>query len=413
MFAALRLYTDTLAATVGALVVLAAPPVCVLATQLGGMHLLIAILFGITSFALYEIAFRRHSVALELVSAACYLLAMLAHPATVPLVVALFFLPDRRLRVRVVHIVPHVVALVTFLAWRRPEWTTASWSALTDVTGDAAFLGLITIALLLPGIVRVFATARGRTLAIAGAAAAVLSALLSGEVLPVWISLAAMFAVGGASLSISPRVALFLVALAAILVTNRQEWSTRYVRARQMSDEARVFLRLDGASLLRKPSIPPPTMKDLRWLKERQFGLAIGSGWFYDDFYLCHHLLRGRQVHEWNEPMKQVVEVTARMPDFAAAYCSKIREDVPLWAEFHQRGGMLTWRLGPHVDGRYSLVLDDGVQAFEVEREARRPLADVAGATLRIRYDAPAGWVTYSPEITLDFARQSDFTWHR
>lgn len=413
LLAVLRLFVDTAAATVGALLVLSAPVICTVSTQLRTMHLLIAILFAAAAFALYEIAFRRRSFALEVLSAACYFLAMLAHSAAIPLPLLLFFLPDRRLRVRVVHLMPHVGALLGFLLWRQAAWPAVSESTLVAITGDAVFLGIITIALFLPGVVRVFATARGTTLALAGLAASALSVLVSGEALPVWIWLASTFAIGAASLSISPRVALFVVALATTLVANRQEWSTQYVRAKQMSEEARVFLRLDGASLLRKPSIPPSTMNDLRWLKERHFGLAIGTGWFFDDFYLCHHLLRGRQVHEWNEPMKQVVEVTARMPDFAAAYCSKIREDVPLWAEFHQRGGMLTWRLGPHAEGRYSLVLDDGVQAFEVDRESRRPLADVAGATLRIRYDAPAGWVTYSPEITLDFARQSDFTWHR
>jgi hypothetical protein len=37
----------------------------------------------------------------------------------------------------------------------------------------------------------------------------------------------------------------------------------------------------------------------------------------------------------------------------------------------------------------------------------------VPGLTLRVRYESPDGWVTYSPELALDFARQPDLVWHR
>ena len=35
------------------------------------------------------------------------------------------------------------------------------------------------------------------------------------------------------------------------------------------------------------------------------------------------------------------------------------------------------------------------------------------GIALRVRYDAPEGWTTYSPELVLDFAKQPHYEWQR
>jgi hypothetical protein len=59
------------------------------------------------------------------------------------------------------------------------------------------------------------------------------------------------------------------------------------------------------------------------------------------------------------------------------------------------------------------VLLGRGIDAWEVPRREAFRLPGVKGLSLRIRYDSPEGWVTYSPDIDLDFARQPDFTWHR
>ncbi|HET8798316.1 MAG TPA: hypothetical protein VFO89_11550, partial [Thermoanaerobaculia bacterium] len=135
--------------------------------------------------------------------------------------------------------------------------------------------------------------------------------------------------------------------------------------------------------------------------------------WFYDDLYLCTHILRGRHIFEYHDEAKRVVEVTARIPDLASAYCGAIRDDVPLRAEFHYADGTLSWRLGPHTDGTYRLIVGEGVEAWKVRRHDSRDFGAARGVSLRVRYDSPDGWTTYSPEIPLDFAKQPDFTWNR
>ena len=46
-------------------------------------------------------------------------------------------------------------------------------------------------------------------------------------------------------------------------------------------------------------------------------------------------------------------------------------------------------------------------------REFSKNLQGLSAMTIRIRYDSPAGWTTYSPSLTLDFAHQPDYEWHR
>ncbi|HKR62503.1 MAG TPA: hypothetical protein VJZ00_02125, partial [Thermoanaerobaculia bacterium] len=165
--------------------------------------------------------------------------------------------------------------------------------------------------------------------------------------------------------------------------------------------------------LLRTPAIPPAAMIELQWLKEEHLRGARGSGWFYDDLYLCAAGLNGRRIYEYHPVKRDVIEVTARIPDFARAYCSSIRDKVPLRAEFRHRRDSLFWRFGPYPKGQYRVILGGGVQAFDVPREDGFSLPGVPGLALRVRYQSPEGWVTYSPELNLEFSKQPELIWAR
>jgi hypothetical protein len=54
-----------------------------------------------------------------------------------------------------------------------------------------------------------------------------------------------------------------------------------------------------------------------------------------------------------------------------------------------------------------------GIQAFEIPRHDALNLPGMSGIAMRIRYDSPAGWTTYSPEIAIDFARNPVVKWRR
>ena len=69
-----------------------------------------------------------------------------------------------------------------------------------------------------------------------------------------------------------------------------------------------------------------------------------------------------------------------------------------------------SWRLGPYARGTYRLVIADGLLAPTFPREAsfRR---DGGPLDVRVRYDSPDGWTTYSDALRLEPGRE--IRWRR
>jgi hypothetical protein len=421
------------------LIFVAGPPLCAFATQLMIVHYLEAILLGTLSTIVYVLAFRRRSVAMEILSALLYFAAMLAKVIAAPLPLLLLFLPENTFRVRARHLIFHSVALAAYFVWRYEVigtifggygWAITPaevpgllamlpWKVLLAFAGAGVGVGMVSVGLLMLGAGRAVRTRQ--TLIFGGvtllfAIAPIIPASKEMQpwyaILP-WLWLCVVFALGVSKFGPNGRAALLVAAAVAVIVANRQEWTREYARALRMSDEARAYMTLDSASMLRRPAIPPSSMPELRWLKEEHLQGMKGAGWFYDDLYLCSSALTGKRIYEYLPGRREVAEVTARIPDLARAYCASIRESAPMRVEFHHRGETLSWRFAPYREGRWSVVVAGGMMSYDVRPEDGFRLGGVPGLALRVRYEAPDGWVTYSPEMALDFAKQPDYVWHR
>jgi hypothetical protein len=439
VFAALRLYLETLPALTGAFLFLAGAPACTFVTQLMLMHYLEAILFAALSVIAFAHASRRQSNLLNFVSAICYVAAMLAERAAVLLPLLLLVLPERELRVRARHLVVHVFALLAYSAWwvstgggifGEVGWTlsareipllvgTLPWRVIREWAGASIGVGMFAVALLGVGMALALRKRTAIVIALTGLLLVLAPiVLLSKDMQPRWAFIpwlwaCSVFACGLATLRGASQKALAVAVAAAIVIANRQEWTDQFSRSERMSDEARAYMSLQSADMLRRPAVPPAAMSELRWLKEEYLHGHRGAGWYYDDLFLCGAALQEKRFYEYFPAKRAVVEVTARIPDYARAYCASIRENAPLRAEFRHRNEALFWRFGPYDDGKWRVVLAGGIQAFDVPREDGFKLPGVPGLSLRVRYQSPEGWVTYSPEINLEFARQPELEWHR
>jgi hypothetical protein len=438
VLAALRLYVPRPAALIGAFLFAAGVPLCSVATQMMVIHHLEAIVLGALAVVAYVEGVRRHRYKLSALSAVLYFAAILAKGTVILLPLFLLILPEREVKTRLRHLIGHAAACVAFVVWRWAIFGTlgsayAGWALAPDelpmlivrlplkvlaaCAGAAPAAGLLLMAVMAVGAAMAL---RNRTAIVV----AVLSLLLvlapmvpsSKELTPreailPWLWMCAVFAAGIEH--VRWRNALILLALPLAVIANRQEWTEEYNRASRMSEEARFYVDTGGDAILRNPRIPPTTMSELQWLKEIHLRHEPGAQWFYDDLFLCGSGFAGKRLFEYDEERRRVVEITARVPDLAQRYCAEIRNDAPLRAEFHHRGEALFWRFGPYAQGKWSVVIANGLQAFEVPREDGFRLAGVPGLALRVRYQAPEGWVTYSPEIALDFAREPDRVWRR
>ncbi len=428
LFALLRLWMSTAMSATGALMFISGVPVAAMAAQLMVMHYWQSIALIALSTLTFVLAMRR-SQWMAYVSAVLYLFAMLAKEIAVPLPLLLVFIPEGDARKRIRALVPHVVALGMYAVWRTAMLHTPfggyGW-AVPNVFGLIASLPLkIALALgasavvMLIGVIAAMRTRRGAVLVAIGLLIAIapiapMSAHMQERLaLGAWLCLTIAFTFGVTAFRPAIGACLIVSALAVVIITNRQGWSLEFDSAFRMSSEARAFFALRSNDLLRAPLVPPAAMSEMRWLKEDRQGKQRGAGWFYDDIFLCEGHGAGRRIWQYEDSVQRVVEITSRVQSIARRYCGAVRNTAPLIAEFHHRNGTLAWRFGPYSDGSWRVLIGDAQQAFDVPREDAFRLGDLNGIALRIRYQSPQQWVTYSPEITLDFQHHPDALWHR
>jgi hypothetical protein len=84
-----------------------------------------------------------------------------------------------------------------------------------------------------------------------------------------------------------------------------------------------------------------------------------------------------------------------------------------LSASFRVSGDTLLWDLGPYQEGRYGFVLEDGTEVFEMPHSAGFNVQGLTDLSLRIKYESPEGWATYSPQLRLEIKDASTLRWSR
>jgi hypothetical protein len=316
--------------------------------------------------------------------------------------------------------VPHAAALAVYIAWRRAMlgelFGGYGWVLGWPRKLGAAFLGphVVLGALLLAAICAAIALSlRGKRLGVL----AVALVLAIAPIVPIaremqprfavaaWLVLAAAVAVASQS---RRGAALLMVVVALTLAVHNQAWADEMRRARRMSDEARFYFdELPPDAVLRDPLVPPAAMGEVRWLKENLAHRGPGATWFYDDYFPCAHDLGARPVWSYDPARHRVIRWTA-----GPSACAAIRTE-PLSADLAVRGDAVFWHFGPYADGQYRFLIADGVQAFDVPRDDGFHLPGVDAFPLRVGYRSPAGWVTYSPELSVDVRRQIGALWRR
>lgn len=440
VYGALRLFLAPAPSLAAAATFIAGVPLCSIVTQLSTVHYLLAILACALSLIAFVHGQRRGSVVLTLVSALLYLVALLAKEVAILLPLLLLALASGNWRSRIRSVVPHAIAGILYFAWRYAVlgtflgdygWVIESrdwpqllaelpWNVVKGAAGPALPVGLLLLALMLvPLVIAAIRSRRALLLIVVAAVVAI------APILPVakevnrryvavpWLawSVASIVAIG----SIRDRRVRGALLVAVPLLTiaiNRQEWASEYAARAQMSDEARFYLGIPVNGLLRKPTTPPATMRELMWLKTNRLMRPFGSSWFYDDFYLCVNDVAGKRVWQYEREGGSVVEITNRVPQLARNHCTSIR-NAPLEIAFQFRDSALYWDFGPYREGTYTALLAEGWEAFVVPRSDALYLPGMTVLPIRVRYDSPAGWTTYSPQFVLDLAETHDYRWRR
>ncbi len=181
-----------------------------------------------------------------------------------------------------------------------------------------------------------------------------------------------------------------------------------------MSDENRFFFYdLPANGLLRDPLLTGHDMGELNWLRTDYVRREPGGLCFYDDLYLATTDIRGKRVWQYNVNRRAMEDITSDLDAILKRHQRITRMDAPLSARFQYRDGTLQWELGPYDRGQYFALFGNGIQAGPIARRDGFRLPAATTVALRIRYGSPEGWITYSPELTLDLGESPAFEWSR
>lgn len=440
VYVAMRCFIEPLPALAGAAMFVAGVPYTAIVVQLSTVHYAIAVGLAACAVIAYTFAVRRSITLLAAASALLYLAAMLAKEVGVPLPLLLIALPLRDLRTRARFAIPHGIALVAYFAWRHAvlgtflgayswviepdEWprliALLPWKIVRAAMGPNVMVDCVLIALIALAIAMAVRTRRAFALLLVAAIVTL------GPVLPVskelhrryalgpWLAVSIAFAVAAQQLGRRRFATILMTAVPLLtIVVNRQQWSREFALRLRMSDEARFFFDMPANGLLRNPATAAPTMRELTWLKTEVLHQPAGGTAFYDDFYLCANDVAGKRAWQYEADKRAVVEITSRLPEIAKRHCASIRNAAPLSTRFWYSKSALHWDLGPYRQGRYSALLANGLQAGEIQPRDGLYLPGAPGVNVRIRYESPQGWTTYSPELALDFVRQPRMNWSR
>jgi hypothetical protein len=448
LYGVLRFWLPRLWSAAGAWIFLIGPVTASLAPLLMVRHYVESVLLAALAVGAWGMALRRRpergAWGLAWLSAALYFAASMAKEIAVPLAVLLPLLPEPAgslpvgLRERLRLALPHAAALALYLGLRYGAIGTLLGGygfiappsglalelpgklAAELMAGRFTWMTAVLCAALTAGVLSLLPRSR-RAAGIAGLALllAVLPVLPVSTrmeprfAVPAWIVLSVAFAAGGSRLGRRAGAVLALAACASGLWVNRQDWSRRFASVERMSAENRALLDLRAGDVLRQPLTLAASLKELRWMRENVFRRPPGGRWFQDDLYLCVHRGSLGKVWGYDSDQRRVVDLTARIPALRARHCSSIRSGAPLSASFRVSGGDLLWDLGPYQEGTFWFVLRDGAEIFEMPRSAGFNVQGITALPLRIKYESPAGWVTYSPELRIGIADGLRVRWSR
>lgn len=438
LFLLLRLFHARLDALGGTVVALSGPAVTGLLPLLMVRHYVEGLALALTALALYVLALRRQErmPPWALLSALAFAGAALAKEVFVPLPLVLMALPVATWRRRARLAIPHAAVLLAYPLYRRfllGEWVGGYglapdpadlprlWFVLpfrllgqAAEPGGAAATLLVGVALMALGVCLV--GNRGSRLLAVALLIACLTPLLPAATSPSprlaavpWVALAAALPSVAAGLTPRRKAVAWSIVVGLAVATHLQAWPATRATADRLQAENQAFLRLGPSDLLRQPASPPEALFELSKWKREILGGDPGPGWYADEVHLCDKP-RPPSIWQFDRDSGTVVQRTEEAWREALDHCGAIDRRAPLSARFAWRGGRLRWELGPYDQGTYRLVVNDGVVAPEMPRVAsfRRESGPLS---LRVRYDSPAGWFTYSERI--EVAPESEIAWTR
>ena len=457
VFAVGRQWMGSGLSCVAAMLFLAGSPLAYISEQLMTRHYIEGLIFALISLYMYTRCLDGPSIGRWTISVICYLLAVTCKEVYVPLVLLLPFIPRGSVKARLRLLLPFVVVAVLYTLWRvymldsligGYEGAFAVDFSQFALAVATAFLSIpellfpaffpisvfICLAVVLSGVTIVRANSM-RLLYFAGLLLAPLAPLVivPGLVAPdryflaPWAGLSFMIpclvskSVAGISVSTPAKSmaikslsgSALIVIVSISLYGSRQHLVERIVPAAAQWDAHARFLLSHNSSVA---YIPGPHVLASFWfvtrmndilphLKRRaEIPVAIldpimladtdGPVYVYAGGCRCMEEASGEMLAQYLTQMENVLEMPLKI-ELSWQRASQGTEPSPF-----------RWKLGPWREGEFRLI-SSSVGNLLLPPEGYLPATSLEmetsfAAPFIVKYTSPEGWVTYSPELSLD-----------
>lgn len=437
-----------LAAYFTVLLFLASPAVHVTFEQLMARHYVEGLIFILLAWLGYQWAQQRQRIGYALLGAICYLLAACSKEIFVPWVLLLPWLGAAPWRQRLGILAPFAVAAALYALWRidmlgtpvggyahQTPWLTLAYQTLIELPrfawrylfGEAPWAiaaGLSALALLgwqavhserrllwwLTPLLLVLPLAP-----VSGFASGDLTNIHAGRYL-LLPALVLAIALGSASANLFKRNPRWIVVPALLLLTGT--WQSLLLRA-QAQGEIALFESI-GHSLWNQGQ------DRILWTELEHYHFFVSGirglkrllkpgtampDIAADPIQLPDPLLDARPVYAFSPDDRRLTEQSARFRALRAQWQQQLR-DAPLSLDVVlDAGNLLHFRFGPHAEGRYAVVSSELGRLY-LPREGYERFG-IHDFSLQVQYQAPAGWITYSPLLDVHLEPGKPFHWER
>ena len=152
----------------------------------------------------------------------------------------------------------------------------------------------------------------------------------------------------------------------------------------------------EGDSIYLTPAVAPWYISGIIDLQQ-EFGRSLHSPHIAsDEIELYLRPLLDRRVFRYDPATQAMVDRSSSVPQILAAWHVKIQpRHLSITMEFDPAAKVLHWQLGPYTQGQYSLLSRFGRQPLPPQGSLR--MEKLTESAFRFRYDAPDGWIAYTP----------------
>lgn len=451
----LRQWCDWCWAALGTVLFLTGASMTALANQLMTRHYLEGLFLFVLSSLLFRKGLRTEKIVFSFLGAGAYFLAMSAKETYVMLIVALIFWPEDRLKNKKKHVVPFCISLLVYAFWRiymlggqmggygifkntlvAPELLTRMAQETTvAIIGDGllavAGLGLISSFILVSSLrkpkVLIFLLAWGFALFLPLLPVVQMMHGPGRYFLLVWWSLAMGLTI---ALSLGWKRNTFTKILNPVLLgfvflligVNNLQFTTHFQEFIHPHEKVgrKIWNIDDQQSVFYVPEIGFGAwyLPGLVWMKDN-FASKAGPAAVLADPVELNELEKKdfdlKTVWKYNKKTGKMVDISSTVSLLIEKWKEGFRSE-HLSMYLHRSNHVLTWELGPYVNGRYKLISRDKNNvsgSVFLPRSGKRRVSGNMIHQMRLKYNSPQGWYTYSPWLEYDPGQEEAFFWQR